>query len=87
MFTELLAEGSSFRGPIEDIEGNGELLAQFGDDRPDEAVAVALTVDGRVVAVLYCDGGSGSRPIGPIAPIESTMAEVAMAIRASQSER
>jgi len=85
MFTNLLEDGASYRGPIEENEGNGDLLEQFGGTPPEEAVAVALKVGGRVVAVLYCDGGGTSKPIGPIGPIESTMAEVAMAITASQS--
>jgi len=83
-FTDLLDEGSSYRGPVEVIEGNGDLLKKFGGEPPDEAAAVALNVGGRVVAVLYCDGGSESKPIGSIEPIEVTMAEVAMAIKASQ---
>jgi hypothetical protein len=86
MFTDLLEGGSSYRGPIEETEGNLDLLEQFDGEPPDEAVAVPLTVDDRVVAVLYCDGGSESKPMGSIGPIESTMAEVAMAIAASKSE-
>jgi hypothetical protein len=86
MFTDLLEDGSSYRGPIEETEGNLDLLEQFDGEPPDEAVAVPLTVDDRVVAVLYCDGGSESKPMGSIGPIESTMAEVAMAVAASQSE-
>ena len=84
MFTDLLEDGSSYRGPIEEIEGNSDLLEQFDGEPPDEAVAVPLNVGGRVVAVLYCDGGGESKPMGSIGPIESTMAEVAMAITASQ---
>lgn len=83
MFTGVLDDGSSYRGPIEEIEGNGDLLQLFGETPPEEAVAVPLEVDGRIVAVLYCDGGGDSRPVGSIEPIESTMAEVAMAIKAS----
>ena len=85
LFTGLLEDGASYRGPIEEIEGNGDLLELFGGTPPDEAVAVALKVGGRVVAALYCDGGDESEPIGSIGPIEATMAEVALAITASQS--
>jgi hypothetical protein len=85
LFTDLLEGGPSYRGPVEDIEGNGDLLAKIGGEPPGEAVAVGLTVGDRVVAALYCDGGSGSSPVGSIEPIEATMAEVAMAIRASRS--
>jgi hypothetical protein len=85
LFTDLLADGSSYRGPVEEIEGNSDLLEKIGGELPDEAVAVALTVGDRVVAVLYCDGGGDSKPVGSIESIETTMAEVAMAINASQS--
>ncbi|MCD4688527.1 MAG: hypothetical protein K8R55_04230 [Desulfuromonadaceae bacterium] len=55
-----VVEGKSFYlGPIASEGLNEKLLSSLGGDKPEAALLVPLTLDGRVVNLLYGDGGPG----------------------------
>ncbi len=55
-----VVEGKSFYlGPIANEGLNEELLRGLGGDKPEAALLVPLILDGRVVNLLYGDGGPG----------------------------
>ncbi|OEU63889.1 MAG: hypothetical protein BA870_11410 [Desulfuromonadales bacterium C00003094] len=55
-----VVEGKSFYlGPIASEGLNENLLRSLGGDKPEAALLVPLTLDGRVVNLLYGDGGPG----------------------------
>lgn len=55
-----VVEGKSFYlGPIANEGLNEELLRSLGGDKPEAALLVPMILDGRVVNLLYGDGGPG----------------------------
>ncbi|HTP64984.1 MAG TPA: hypothetical protein VMJ66_06300 [Geobacteraceae bacterium] len=55
---KIVNEGKSFYlGPIPDTPDNAKMLAGMGGHRPEAALLVPLSIMGRVVAILYVDGG------------------------------
>jgi len=83
IFTDVIEVRETFRGPVEEIEGNVDLLKELGDNHPTEAVAVPLIVNDEVVAVVYGDGGDDGAPIGAVVSLEATLGEIGTAIEAA----
>ena len=55
---KVVNDGRSFYlGPIPDTTGNARMLAGIGGGTPSSALLLPLTIMGRVVAVVYVDGG------------------------------
>jgi hypothetical protein len=82
IFTDVIEVRETFRGPVEEIEGNVDLLKELGDNHPTEAIAIPLIVNDEVVAVVYGDGGEEGSPIGRVESLEATLGEVGMASEA-----
>jgi hypothetical protein len=83
IFTDVIEGGKSHRGPVEEIEGNLELLEELGEPRPSEAIAVPLKINGEVVAVVYADGGPEGNAVGVTDSLESTLVEIATVMEAA----
>jgi hypothetical protein len=55
---KVVNDGRSFYlGPIPDTPGNARLLAGIGGGAPSTALLIPLSIMGRVVAIIYVDGG------------------------------
>jgi hypothetical protein len=55
---KVVNDGKSFYlGPIPDTTGNARMLAGIGGVKPSSALLLPLTIMGRVVAIIYVDGG------------------------------
>jgi hypothetical protein len=55
---KVVNDGRSFYlGPIPDIPGNARMLAGMGGGAPSSALLIPLMMMGRVVAIIYVDGG------------------------------
>ena len=53
-----VAEGNSFYlGPIPETEANQELISAMGGDAPSSSLLVPISMMGKVVNILYVDGG------------------------------
>ena len=56
---KVVNDGKSFYlGPIPDTKGNARMLAGIGGGSPSSALLLPLTIMGRVVAIIYVDGGN-----------------------------
>jgi hypothetical protein len=73
IFTEVLSNRSTYRGPLDDGDGNGQLIEELGGPPRGEVLAVPLIVKDEVVALLYADGGPGGSELGSAEAIEGTM--------------
>jgi hypothetical protein len=73
LFTQVIEDGATYRGPLEDRDGNQELIEELGGVPSGEVIAVPLVVRDQVLAVLYADGGPGGSEVGSAQHIEGTM--------------
>lgn len=76
---QIVTEGKSFYlGPLADNPGNGAILAALGGGKPSSALLVPLVMMGRVVSILYVDGGK--QPLGEsVVHMQKVIGKAAMA--------
>jgi CheY-like chemotaxis protein len=79
MLTEVVAQKSTLRGPLEHPEEK-RLLEQLGGGTPAEGVLLPLLSHDQVVAVLYGDNGSSTVPVGDTRGLEIFLGEVGIAL-------
>jgi hypothetical protein len=77
-----------YRGAALDTEVDRLLMEEIGGGTPDEVVAIPMLVRGRVVAVLYGDGGPEAEKLGETEQLEVELAEISLGIeRAALDKR
>ncbi|WP_243369640.1 general secretion pathway protein GspE [Geotalea sp. SG265] len=76
---QIVTEGKSFYlGPLADTPGNGTMLAALGGGKPVTALLVPLVMMGRVVSILYVEGGK--QPLGErVVDMQKVIGKAAMA--------
>ncbi len=57
-FKEVIDTGTLYLGPISDAAGNQKMMAALGGGAPGIALLIPLKIVGKVVSVLYVDGGN-----------------------------
>jgi len=77
VFTDVIDGRTTYRGSLQDVDGNRQLIEELGGIPDGDVIAVPLTVGDGVVAVLYADGGPGGAEVGPAETVEGTMRHVA----------
>lgn len=80
IFTEVLEKRQTYLGPLRKTPWNDRLLAELGGPAPETAVAVPMTVNDTLVAILYGDNALDGRPIGELEGLELLMNQAGLAM-------
>ncbi len=76
IFAWVIEHRSVFRGPLVYNPCHGLFVDQLGGAKPEEVVAIPLTVNGEVVAVLYGDNAISGQPVTDVALLRELMERV-----------
>ena len=87
ILARVLQSQAPFRGPIGEGNEDRALLEGLGGGRPGEAVAIPMVVGGRVVAIVYGDGGPEGEALGSTELLEIQLAEISLRIERSALEK
>jgi len=79
MFQDVVADLAFYKGPILQIPQNSQLIEALGG-APQEAVACPLVIKGKVVGVLYGDGGPGSMIASDVSRLTALMQKASMSL-------
>jgi hypothetical protein len=77
VFTDVVGLRNSYRGTLDEADGNRPLVDELGAPPGGDVMVVPLSVNDEVVAVLYADGGPDNAGLGPTETVEGTMGHVA----------
>lgn len=84
VISRVIEEGRVYRGPLSGEGGDSHLVDFLGGTAPAEVIAVPVSVDGLVVAVLYGDNGADGGAIGSEEQLSPVVEEVAREMAASR---
>ena len=80
VFAEVLEKRQTYLGPLKETAWNDRLLKELGGQRPTAVVAVPMTVNDTVVAILYGDNAVDGRPIAELEGLELLMNQAGLAM-------
>jgi hypothetical protein len=80
VFAEVLEKRQTYLGPPRKTPWNDRLLRELGGAAPTIVVAVPMTVNETVVAILYGDNALDGRPIGELEGLELLMNQAGLAM-------
>ncbi len=81
VFQTVVQTGAFLLGPIAGIPINRRFLAAMGSIEPASAVLIPLSIDNRVVAILYGDNGPGREAPENLHELQSVLREATNALR------
>ncbi len=80
VFAEVLEKRQTYLGPLRKTSWNDRLVKELAGPAPKMAVAVPMTVNDTVVAILYGDNALDGRPIGELEGLELLMNQAGLAM-------
>jgi GAF domain-containing protein len=80
VLTEVLDKRQTYLGPLAKSDWNDRLMEHLGNRTPQTVVAVPMTVNDTVVAILYGDNALSGRPVGEIEGLELLMNQAGLAM-------
>ena len=80
IFSPLRVKATPYVGIVPDQPANQEMLAALGGKAPRMAMAIPVILKGRMVAVLYADGGPGASDVVDLKRLQGAGAKLSLAL-------
>ncbi len=80
VFSEVLERRQTYLGPFKRTPWNDRLIKELGGPAPKSVLAVPMTVNNTVVAILYGDNAVDGRPIAELEGLELLMNQAGLAM-------
>jgi len=80
VFAEVLERRQAYVGPLQKTPWNDRLIQELGGAAPQTVLAVPMTVNEVIVAILYGDNAGDGEPIGELEGLELVMNQAGLAM-------